>query len=97
MLERIGTKKIVYCEYDNKEHECTLTEYLIKLTGNTYNNKALIWSQNEELGNERFYWDEHDKAWYANIESEEKINGVYKAFKGTGIKFDLKPIYRITD
>lgn len=97
MLEKIGTKKVMYCEYDNQEHECTLTDYLIRLTGDTYNNRALIGSQNADSNRERFYWDDTEKAWYANIESEEEINRLYRVFQGTGIKFDLKPIYRITD
>lgn len=91
MLERIGTKRVMFCEYDNKEHECTLYAYLIRLTGNTYNNRAIIGKE------ENFRWDDMDKAWYANIESEEEINRLYKAFKGTGIKFDLRPIWGITD
>jgi hypothetical protein len=89
MLERIGTKKIMDC-YDNKQHECTLYAYLIRLTGDTYNNRAII-------GKEDFHWDDMNKAWYANVDSEEKINRLYKEFKGTGIKFDLRPIWGITD
>lgn len=97
-FEHIGTVKRQICEYDNKEHEVTLTDYLIKLTGDTYNNRQLIWKQNR-LNNSRqqFHWDEMEKAWFANIESEEEINRLYKEFKGTGVQFSLKPIFRITD
>ena len=97
-FEHIGTVKRQICEYDNKEHEVTLTEYLVRLTGDTYNNRQLIWEQNRLNSNrEQFYWDDMDKAWTANIESEEEINRLYKVFKGTGVNFAIRPVYRITD
>lgn len=97
-FKHIGTVERHVCEYDNKEHEVTLTDYLVKLTGDTYNNRQLIWKQNR-LNNtaQQFHWDEMEKAWFANIESEEEINRLYKEFKGTGVEFSLKPIFRITD
>ena len=88
-MEKIGTKKYDIC-YDGKSHELTLTDYLIKLTGNTYHHKA-------EIYDEGFQWDDMDKAWYKNVESEDEISRLYKKFQGHGICFGLKPIYRITD
>ena len=91
MLERIGTKKVMFCEYDEREHNVKLYAYVVKLTGNTYANRHLIWNFNE------FYWSDTDKAWFANIESEARINEVYKTLKGTGVNIGLKPVWGIID
>lgn len=90
MLDRIGTKRMEEC-FDGKVHETTLTDYLIRLTGNTYHKIALI--HEEEI----FHWDDTDKAWYGNADSEDEVNRLAKKFSGTGIKVAIKPIFRITD
>ena len=97
-FEKIGTTKRQICEYDGREHEVKLTDYLVRLSGDTYHNRQLIWKQNRlNSSREQFYYDDMDKAWYANIESEDEINRLYKVFEGTGVKFSIKPIFRIMD
>ena len=88
MLEKIGTTKEAMC-YDGKIHLTELTDYLIKLTGNTYHSRAIIHRFNE------LRWDADDKAWFGNFETEERINELYQSLKGTGVKIEMKPIYRI--
>ena len=96
-LLKIGTERRQVC-YDEKEHLTRLTDYLVRLSGETYKNRNLIWKQNRlNSTSQQFHWDEHEKAWFANIETEEEINRLYKVFEGTGVKFDVKPIFRIVD
>ena len=90
MLEKIGTKRIERC-FDGKDHETTLMDYLVRLTGNTYHKRALI---HEE---EMFHWDDSEKAWFGNVDSENEVNRLAKKFSGTGINMAIKPIYRISD
>jgi hypothetical protein len=88
-MQKIGTKQIMDC-YDGKKHECTLTDYLIRLTGNTYKHRGMIYDDG-------FKWDDDDKAWYKNCDTEEEINKIYKKFRALNITVAIKPIFRITD
>ena len=88
-LQRIGTKKIQEC-FDGKDHELTLTDYLVRLTGNTFKNKS-------EIYKDGFYWWADKKEWTKNIETEDEINQVYKKYSKLGVNISLKPIFRITD
>lgn len=90
MLERIGTTRREVCDYDGKEHLTKLTDYLIRLTGDTYHHKNDIYL-------EGFWYDGDDKAWYKNVETEEEANRLFHKYSGIGIKFAIKPIFRIVD
>lgn len=46
---------------------------------------------------EIFHWDDSEKAWFGNVDSENEVNRLAKKFSGTGINMAIKPIYRISD
>lgn len=90
-LDEIGNKHIEKC-FDGKQHECTCTDYVIAVNGNTYRNRGLL----HGLGFK--YWNEKSHEWIKNIETNEELTEITEAIKGTGIKvIELRPIYRITD
>lgn len=90
-LGELGIKHIKLC-FDDKVHECTCTDYVLEVNGNTYKHRSLLRS----LGFQ--YWNQKAHEWLANIESQEQLDETLKALEGTGIKvLDLRPVYRITD
>lgn len=90
-MTELGIKKSCLC-FDDKVHECTCTDYVIAVNGNTYHNRGLL----KELGFR--YWNEKCHEWINNIESEEELAHIEEAIKDKGIKIiELRPVYRITD
>jgi hypothetical protein len=86
----IGTKEHHKC-FDEKIHEVTVLDYLVKLYGDTYHNRSLM----HELG---FRWNGHGKKyWYKSVESDEELENIFKAIEGKTIRLYAKPIFRITD
>ena len=89
-LKKIGTIEIQFCEYDNKEHEVKLTDYIMQLSGNTYEHK-------EDIKKNGFRWDSDKKCWFKNFENEQDIKEMYCRYNLKGIIIGLKPIFRIND
>lgn len=90
-MKELGNKRTTMC-FDGKEHECTCTDYVIGVNGNTYHNRALL----KQLGFS--YWNVKCHEWTKNIESEEELTHIEEAIKDKGIKIiELRPVYRITD
>ena len=89
-FQKIGTKK-QEIGYDNKMHEMTLTDYLVKVFGNTFPIKG-------ELHKIGCHYDGDEKAWFINISEENEINNFVKKIMGySGVMVALKPIFRITN
>lgn len=90
-MNELGNKQTIKC-FDGKMHECTCTDYVIAVNGNTYHNKGML----HALG--FVYWNEKCHEWIKNIESEEELTEIIKAIEGKNIKVvELRPVYRITD
>lgn len=89
-LVALGTTRMTKC-FDEKVHECTVTDYLVKLYGDTYHNRQLM----RELG---LQWSSiGGKYWFKNVDSYEELEKIEKAIAGKSIKMYVKPIFRITD
>jgi hypothetical protein len=89
-LTTLGTKEMRKC-FDEKMHECTVTDYLVKLYGDTYHNRSLM----HELGFR--WWGRGEKYWCKNIETYEELEHVLEAIKDKTIRLYAEPIFRITD
>ncbi len=89
-LTKLGTKEVHKC-FDEKMHEVTVTDYLVKLYGDTYHNRNLMY----ELGFR--WWGMGEKYWFKNIETCEELERVLESIEGKTIKLYAEPVFRITD
>ena len=89
-LTPLGTKEMHKC-FDEKIHEVTVTDYVVKLYGDTYHNRALM----HELGFR--WWSDSTKYWCKNVESYNELENILKAIEGKSIRLFAEPIFRITD
>lgn len=90
MLERIGTEKRAVAAYDGKEHLLRVTDYAVKLTGNTYPVRGSIQAKG-------LYWDDLEKAWAGIVNTPEELLDIYHEYSGRGIKIFAKANWRIMD
>lgn len=88
-IVKIGTKEIQKC-FDGKNHEVTVSDYLVKLYGNTYHNRSLMHTL-------CFMWDAANKYWFKNVCSDKELEQIDEAIEGKNIKVYVEPIWRITD
>lgn len=82
----LGTQKVEK-NYQGIDYLFEVSDYILSITGNTYNHK-------EQLKAIGYKWNPDEKCWYKNFDNVEELKMAYEGWNDDGMYASIKSIYR---